>query len=35
MQVDTEASPEMPGFRELGILPQRLDETIRLIVQRK
>jgi uncharacterized protein YbjT (DUF2867 family) len=35
MQVDTVASPEMPGFRELGILPQQLEETIRLIVRRK
>jgi NADH dehydrogenase len=35
MQVDTVASPEMPGFRELGILPQQLDVTIRLIVRRK
>ena len=35
MQVDTVASPDMPGFRELGILPQQLDETIRLIVRRK
>jgi hypothetical protein len=29
------ASPEMPGFRELGILPQQLDETLRLILRRK
>jgi hypothetical protein len=35
MQVDTVASRDMPGFRELGILPQQLDETIRLIVRRK
>jgi NADH dehydrogenase len=35
MQVDTVASPDMPGFRELGILPQQLDETIRLIARRK
>jgi NADH dehydrogenase len=35
MQVDTVASPEMPGFRELGILPRQFDETIRLILRRK
>jgi uncharacterized protein YbjT (DUF2867 family) len=35
MQIDTVASPQMPGFRELGILPQQLDETVRLILRRK
>jgi uncharacterized protein YbjT (DUF2867 family) len=35
MQADTVASRDMPGLRELGILPQQLDETIRLIVRRK
>ena len=35
MQIDTVASPEMPGFRELGIVPQQLEETVRLILQRK
>lgn len=35
MQVDTVASPELPGFRELGVSPQELDETVRSIVRRK
>ena len=35
MQIDTVASPEMPGFRELGILPQELDETVRSILRKK
>jgi len=35
MQVDTMASPELPGFRELGIVPQQLEETVRLILRRK
>jgi NADH dehydrogenase len=35
MRVDTVASPELPGFRELGILPQQFDDTVRLILRRK
>ena len=35
MQVDTVASPELPGLRDLGIAPQQLEETIRLILRRK
>jgi len=35
MQIDTVASPEGLGFRELGIVPQQLEETVRLILQRK
>ena len=34
MQVDTIASPELPDLRELGIAPQPLEETIRLILRR-
>lgn len=33
MQIDTVASPLLPGFADLGILPQRLEETVRLIVR--
>ena len=33
MQIDTVTSPELPGLRELGIAPQQLEETIRLIAQ--
>jgi NADH dehydrogenase len=33
MQIDTVVSPQLPGFAELGILPQPLDETVRLIVR--
>ena len=32
MQIDTVASPLLPGFGDLGILPQPLEETVRLIV---
>jgi uncharacterized protein YbjT (DUF2867 family) len=35
MQIDTVTSPELPGLRELGIAPQQLEETIRLIAQSK
>ncbi|MBV9251622.1 MAG: complex I NDUFA9 subunit family protein [Acetobacteraceae bacterium] len=35
MQIDTVASPQMPGFRELGIVPQQLEETVRLILRSK
>jgi uncharacterized protein YbjT (DUF2867 family) len=35
MQVDTVASAEMPGLRDLGIAPQQLEETIRFILQRR
>jgi NADH dehydrogenase len=34
MQVDTVASAELPDLRDLGITPQPLDETIRLILRR-
>jgi hypothetical protein len=27
-------SPQLPGFAELGVLPQPLEETVRLIVQK-
>ena len=33
MQIDTVASPLLPGFGDLGILPQPLEETVRLIVR--
>ena len=33
MQIDTAASPLLPGFADLGILPQPLEETVRLIVR--
>ena len=33
MQIDTVASPLLPGFGDLGILPQSLEETVRLIVR--
>jgi hypothetical protein len=33
MQIDTVASPQLPGFAELGVLPQSLEETVRLIVR--
>jgi hypothetical protein len=31
MQVDTVASPEMSGFKELGIVPQQLEEAVRVM----
>ena len=31
---DTMVSPQLPGFAELGVLPQPLEETVRLIVQK-
>jgi NADH dehydrogenase len=34
MQSDTVASAELPGLRDLGIAPQPLEETIRLILRR-
>ena len=34
MQIDTMVSPQLPGFAELGVLPQPLEETVRLIVQK-
>ena len=33
MQIDTVASPLLPGFADLGILPQPLEETVRFIVR--
>jgi NADH dehydrogenase len=35
MQVDTVASRELPGLGELGIQPQLLEETVRLILQKR
>jgi NADH dehydrogenase len=33
MKVDTVASAELPDLRDLGIMPQPLEETIRLILR--
>jgi uncharacterized protein YbjT (DUF2867 family) len=33
MQIDTVASPLLPGFADLRIMPKPLEETVRLIVQ--
>jgi len=35
MRVDTVASPDLPGLRDLGIVPQQLEETVRLALQRR
>jgi uncharacterized protein YbjT (DUF2867 family) len=35
MRVDTVASPDLPGLRDLGIAPQQLEETVRLALQRR
>ena len=35
MQIDTVASAELPGLRDLGIAPQQLEGTTRLILQRR
>jgi uncharacterized protein YbjT (DUF2867 family) len=35
IQIDTVTSPELPGFRDLGIVPQPLEETIRSILQKR
>jgi NADH dehydrogenase len=35
MQVDTVASPQLPGLGELGIVPQMLEETVRLILRKR
>jgi NADH dehydrogenase len=35
MQIHTVASADLPGLRDLGIVPQQLEETIRLILQRR
>ena len=35
MQIDTVASPQLPGFADLGILPQPLEETVRLMVRNR
>lgn len=32
MEIDTVASPEMPGFEDLGISPHAIDETVRKIL---
>ena len=34
MRIDTVASAELPDLRDLGITPQPLEETIRLILRR-
>jgi uncharacterized protein YbjT (DUF2867 family) len=33
MQIDTVASPDMPGFRELGILPHPIEDTLRRMLR--
>jgi hypothetical protein len=33
MEIGTVASPLLPGFADVGILPQSLEETVRLIVR--
>jgi NADH dehydrogenase len=33
MQVDTVASPEIPGFRELGITPVAVEEILEDILR--
>jgi uncharacterized protein YbjT (DUF2867 family) len=33
MQIDTAASPEMPGFRELEITPRPLEDTLRQMLR--
>ena len=35
MRVDTVASPDLPGLRDLGIAPQQFEETVRLALQRR
>ena len=35
MQVDTVASPQLPGMRELGVLPQQVEDTVRLILRKR
>lgn len=35
MQVDTVASPQLPGLGELGILPQQVEETVRSILRKR
>jgi hypothetical protein len=32
MQIDTVAAPEMPGFGELGISPQPVEEILRKLL---
>jgi uncharacterized protein YbjT (DUF2867 family) len=34
MQIDTVASPDLSGFPRLGIVPQQIEETVRLIMLR-
>jgi uncharacterized protein YbjT (DUF2867 family) len=34
MRVDTVASPQLPGLRELGISPQPIEETVRQVARR-
>ena len=35
MQTDTVASAELPGLRDLGIVPQPLEETARLLLRKR
>jgi uncharacterized protein YbjT (DUF2867 family) len=35
IQINTVTSPELPGFRDLGIVPQPLEETIKSILQKR
>ena len=35
MQVDTIASPDLPGFAELGISPHAIEETLREILRNR
>jgi NADH dehydrogenase len=35
MQIDTVASAELPGLRDLGIALRQLEETVRLALQRR
>jgi NADH dehydrogenase len=35
MQIDTVASADLPGLRDLGIVPQQLEETVRVILGRR
>jgi NADH dehydrogenase len=32
MEIDTVASPEMPGFADLGISPRSIEETLQKVL---
>jgi NADH dehydrogenase len=34
MEIDTVASPEIPGFSDLGILPHTIEEAVQMILLR-